>query len=109
MSVIFRLDGLDAVLTFLISGSASAKRAAVPPASKASDDFNTLRRLTSTFFSSDISALLFLDQSCALILVQRRHLAYGSSGVAALCPVRGRLALSSRSLNSSRDIFSLSG
>ncbi len=41
MSVIFRLDGLDAVFTFWIAGPASANCPAMPPASTASDDLRT--------------------------------------------------------------------
>src|ERR1035437_7348703 len=55
MSVIFKADGIEAVFTFLIAGSAaSAVRASTPPASIANEDLSTLRRLTAVLLSSDI-------------------------------------------------------
>src|SRR5215469_16828585 len=56
MSVIFRVEGLDAVLTFLISGSATASGETAPPASTASDDCSTLRRFMRNSLTSDILA-----------------------------------------------------
>src|SRR5579862_5177573 len=55
MSVIFRFDGLDAVLTFLISGSACARFPIVPPARRASDDLRTRRRFRRSAFPFGIS------------------------------------------------------
>src|SRR5947209_16218980 len=84
MSVIFRLDGLDAVLTPLISGSACATPATAPPASTASDDLRTLRRFTCILVASDIAARSSRDRSCAPILVHaavKVHRAYPHCGL----------------------------
>src|ERR1035441_1269484 len=54
MSVILRVDGLEARLTFLISGSASAPCPTAAPPSNAREDLRTLRRLKRNPFGSDI-------------------------------------------------------